>query len=152
MPSHKRMETLCPPVQGEEGGAGGFGGIPCMVMFVGSSVNSCTIPYRAKNLWGAEVFPARTLLGYNRVVLTPRNGWMRSGCAVDAQRMHSGRAALRLLWLKQKKTGVPMTPPQNCLKILLTPHHLPLREFLPEIGAKSRKSPQFRPSSLPCSN
>jgi len=29
-----------------------------------------------------------------RVVLTPRNGWMRSGSAVDAQRMHSGSEAL----------------------------------------------------------
>jgi hypothetical protein len=77
---------------------------------------------------------------------------MRSGWAVDAQRMHSGRAALRLLWLKQKKTGVPMTPPQNRPKILLTPHHLHLREFLREIGAKSRKLPQFCPSSLPCRN
>ena len=28
----------------------------------------------------------------------------------------------------------------------------PLREFLREIGAKSRKSPQFRPSSLPSRN
>ena len=37
-----------------------------------------------------------------RVVLTPRNGWMRTGCAVDAQRMHSGRA-LQLLWLSKNR-------------------------------------------------
>jgi hypothetical protein len=87
-----------------------------------------------------------------RVVLTPRNDWMRSGSAVDAHRMHSGSEALRLLWLKQKKTGVPMTAPQNRPKILRTPHHLHPREFLREIGAKLRKSPQFCPSSLPCRN
>ena len=62
--------------------------------------------------------------------------WKRSGSAVDAQRMHSESAALRLLWLKQKKTGVTMTAPQNRQKILRTPHHLHLREFLREIGAK----------------
>jgi hypothetical protein len=51
--------------------------------------------------------------------------------------MHSGRAALRLLWLKQKKTGVPMTPPQNFHKILPSTSST-------EIGAKSRNSPQLR--------
>jgi hypothetical protein len=47
---------------------------------------------------------------------------MRSGSAVEVQWMHSGSAALQLLWLKQKKTGVPMTAPQNRPKILRTPH------------------------------
>ena len=79
------------------------------------------------------------------MVLTPRNGWMRSGCAVDAQRMHSGHAALRLLWLKQKKTGVPMTPPQNRPKILLSPHHLHLREFCMKLGQNRGNHPNFAP-------
>jgi len=74
--------------------------------------------------------------------------WMRSGCAADAQRLRSVTTAV----VEAKKKGVPMTPPQNCPTILLTPHHLRLQEFLREIGAKSRKSPQFRPSSLPCRN
>jgi hypothetical protein len=71
--------------------------------------------------------------------------WMHSGCAVDAQRMRSGRAALRLLWLKQKKTSVPMTPPQNCPKILLTPHHLHLREFCVKLGRNRGNCPNFAP-------
>jgi hypothetical protein len=56
---------------------------------------------------------------------------MRSGCAADAQRMGSARA----LWLKQKKTGVPMTPPPNRPKTPLMPHHHHLhlrREFCPK--------------------
>jgi hypothetical protein len=48
--------------------------------------------------------------------------------------MHSGRAALQLLWLKQKKTGVPMTAPQNRPKILLTPHHLHFENFCVKLG------------------
>jgi hypothetical protein len=84
-------------------------------------------------------------VAFLRVVLFPRNGWMRSGCAVDGQRMHSGRAALRLLWLKQKKTGVPMTPPQNRPKILLTPHHLHLREFCVKLGQNQGNRPNFAP-------
>jgi hypothetical protein len=69
---------------------------------------------------------------------------MRSGCAADAQRARSVTTAV----VEAKKAGVPMTPPQNRPKILLTPHHLHLREFLREIGAKSRKLPQFHPSSF----
>ena len=88
---------------------------------------------------------ARSLRLHIRVVLTPRNGWMRSGCAVDAQRMHSGRAALRLLWLKQKKTGVPMTAPQNRPKILRTPHHLYLREIGAKLGRNRGNRPNFAP-------
>jgi hypothetical protein len=63
-----------------------------------------------------------------------------------------GCAALRLLWLKQKKIGVPMTAHQNRPKIPLMPHHLHAARILCEIGAKSSKSPQFRPSSPLCSN
>ena len=39
---------------------------------------------------GREPGQLRARRYYNRVVLAPRNGWMRSGSAVDAQRMHSG--------------------------------------------------------------
>ena len=56
-----------------------------------------------------------------------------------------GCAALRLLRLKQKKIGVPMTAHQNCPKIPQMPHHLHAARILREIGAKSSKSPQFRP-------
>ena len=59
--------------------------------------------------------------------------------------MHSGRAALRLLWLKQKKKGVPMTPPQNRPKILLTPHHLHLQEFCVKLGRNRGNRPNFAP-------
>jgi hypothetical protein len=59
--------------------------------------------------------------------------------------MHSGRAALQLLWLKQKKTGVPMTPPQNFHKILLTPHHLHLRELCVKLGRNRGNRPNFAP-------
>jgi hypothetical protein len=74
--------------------------------------------------------------------------WMRSGCAADAQQMRSGRTALRLLWLKQKKTGVPMTPPQHRPKILLTPHHLHLREFCVKLGRNRGNRPNFAPAAF----
>ena len=70
---------------------------------------------------------------------------MGSGCAADVQRMHSGGPALRLLWLKQKKTGVPMTAPQNRPKILRTPHHLYLREFCVKLGRNRGNRPNFAP-------
>jgi hypothetical protein len=40
--------------------------------------------------------------------------------------MHSGCAAGVL---KQKNTGVPMTPPQNRPNIPLMPYHIHLQEF-----------------------
>ena len=64
--------------------------------------------------------------------------WKRSGSAVDAQRYDCCD-------LKQKKTGVPMTAPQNRPKILRTPHHLYLREFCVKLGRNRGNRPNFAP-------
>ena len=64
--------------------------------------------------------------------------WKRSGCAVEAQ-------CYNCCDLKQKKTGVPMTAPQNRPKILRTPHHLYLREFCVKLGRNRGNRPNFAP-------
>ena len=72
---------------------------------------------------------------------------MRSGSAVEAQWKRSGCAVLRhdCCDLKQKKTGVPMTAPQNRPNILRTPHHLYLREFCMKLGRNRGNRPNFAP-------
>jgi len=64
--------------------------------------------------------------------------WKRSGSAADAQRYDCCD-------LKQKKTGVPMTAPQNRPKILRTPHHLYLREIGAKLGRNQGNRPNFAP-------
>ena len=64
--------------------------------------------------------------------------WKRSGCAVEAQ-------CYDCCDLKQKKTGVPMTAPQNRPKILRTPHHLYLLEFCVKLGRNRGNHPNFAP-------
>ena len=87
-------------------------------------------------------FPARKAGDEEiRVVLTPRNWWMRSGSAADAQRYNCCD-------LKQKKTGVPMTAPPNRPKILRTPHHLYLREFCVKLGQNRGNRPNFSPEAF----
>ncbi len=74
---------------------------------------------------------------------------MRSGSAVEVQWKGSGSAVEAQCYdccdLQQKKTGVPMTAPQNRPKILRTPHHLYLRE----IGAKLVRNLGNRPNFAP---
>jgi hypothetical protein len=74
---------------------------------------------------------------------------MRSGSAVEAQWKRSGSAVEAQCYdccdLKQKKTGVPMTAPQNRPKILRTPHHLYLREFCVKLGQNRGNRPNFAP-------
>jgi hypothetical protein len=77
---------------------------------------------------------------------------MRSGsaveCAADAQQERSVKTAV----VEAKKDrcandGAPKSPEDSADA---PPPHL--QEFLREIGAKLRKSPQFHPSSLPFRN
>jgi hypothetical protein len=56
--------------------------------------------------------------------------WKRSGCAADAQRERSVKTAV----VEAKKTGVPMTAPLNCPKILRTPHHPTCENFCVKLG------------------
>jgi hypothetical protein len=102
---------------------------------------------------------ASPLVFINRVVLTPQNGWMRSGCAMDAQRMRSGCAA-GAQRARSVTTAVVEAEKDRCANDAApkSPQDSadapppPLARNLCEIGVKSRKSPQFFPSSLPCRN
>ena len=71
---------------------------------------------------------------------------MRSGCAADAQRTRSvTTAVVEAKKVRCANDAAPKSPQDSADALSTSP-----QEFLREIGVKSRKSPQFRPSSLPC--
>jgi hypothetical protein len=73
---------------------------------------------------------------------------MRSGCAADAQRARSVTTAV--VEAKKDRCAYDATPKSPEDSADAPPP--PLARILREIGVKSRKSPQFCPSSLHCRN
>ena len=88
---------------------------------------------------GLTVFLVAGTSSVIRVVLTPRNGWMGSGCAADAQRARSITTAMVEEIKDRYANDAVSKSPQNPAD---APPPPPARILL-EIGAKSSKSPQF---------